>query len=383
MISSSCCTILHAYANSFEDNLNGLLTQMVDKERIISLSFFGASTDDSYEKELKAIESAVSNAFGGQVPLVSYIALSLSDPEKMAVEVHYFPTNLSLESVVYKNQENDRYVVFEWNETKILVIEGLRAKSLLGSISTQCKEIFQKIKTIMSDEQMHEHEIVRQWNYIGKITALDHGIQNYQAFNDVRDRFYSKTNWKKYGYPAATAVGMEINSLIVSLIAVSCESKLKIIPVYNPLQIAPQHYSQTLLLGQTIYDSKATPKFERAKVVQNDSAIYCFISGTAAIRGEQSMKEMDVALQTKQAIENILYLISSENIKSHGFTKENNMIMKVIRVYIKEKESFDIVKTEVEKVWPGLPTIYLQADICRSELLVEIEGFYGCHPLKG
>jgi len=374
MINSSCCTILHAFANSFEENVNGLLTQMVDKERIISLSFFGASTDDSYEMELKLIESAVSLTFQGQKPLVSYIALPLKNREGMSVEVHYFPASLSLGSLSYKNHGKDRYIVFEWNDTKIIVVEGLRAHTQSDSITTQSEEIFQKIETILSKESMYHHEVLRQWNYIGKITALDNGIQNYQAFNDVRDRFYAKTNWKKYGYPAATAVGMEINGLIVSLIAISCESTFKIIPLDNPLQIAPKHYSPSLLPGQAVYDSKATPKFERAKVIQNDFAIYCFISGTAAIRGEQSMKELDAALQTRQAIENILYLISPENMKNHGFHHKADMKMKSIRVYIKKKESFDIVKTEVEKVWPGLPVIYLQADICRSELLVEIEG---------
>lgn len=346
---------------------------MIDKERIISLSFFGASTDDSYEVELKHIESAISLAFQGKIPLVSYIALPLRNREEMSVEVHYFPAGLSLESVSYKNQSNDRYIVFEWNDTKILVVEGLRAHPC-DSMTMQSEEIFQKIETILSKESMYHHEVVRQWNYLGKITALDHGIQNYQAFNDVRDRFYAKTNWEKYGYPAATAVGMEINGLIVSLIAVSCESSLKIIPLDNPLQIAPKHYSPSLLPGQAVYDSKATPKFERAKIIQNGSAVYCFISGTAAIRGEQSMKKMDAALQTRQAIENILYLISPENMRNHGFHHKADMKMKSIRVYIKKNESFDIVKTEVEKVWPRIADIYLQADICRSELLVEIEG---------
>ncbi|MCX6308220.1 MAG: hypothetical protein NTY32_05085 [Bacteroidia bacterium] len=37
-------------------------------------------------------------------------------------------------------------------------------------------------------------------------------------------------------------------------------------------------------------------------------------------------------------------------------------------------EFLSAVKAEVEKVWSGIPILYLQADICRKELLVEIEG---------
>lgn len=45
-----------------------------------------------------------------------------------------------------------------------------------------------------------------------------------------------------------------------------------------------------------------------------------------------------------------------------------------LRVYIKKKEYFATVKTEIDKVWSKITAIYVQADICRSELLVEIEG---------
>ncbi len=45
-----------------------------------------------------------------------------------------------------------------------------------------------------------------------------------------------------------------------------------------------------------------------------------------------------------------------------------------LRVYIKKKNFLHAVKSEIDKVWPDLPVIYLLADICREELLVEIEG---------
>jgi hypothetical protein len=45
-----------------------------------------------------------------------------------------------------------------------------------------------------------------------------------------------------------------------------------------------------------------------------------------------------------------------------------------IRVYVKNKNDFEIVKLEVEKAWPAIQSIYLEAEVCRPELLVEIEG---------
>jgi len=83
---------------------------------------------------------------------------------------------------------------------------------------------------------------------------------------------------------------------------------------------------------------------------------------------------MDVVLQTRQTIENIQYLISRENTSRHGIANDVCLTMTALRVYIKEIDFLKSVKAEVDKVWSGIPVLYIQADICREELLVEIEG---------
>ncbi|MDD4033742.1 MAG: hypothetical protein PHS48_10910 [Bacteroidales bacterium] len=45
-----------------------------------------------------------------------------------------------------------------------------------------------------------------------------------------------------------------------------------------------------------------------------------------------------------------------------------------MRVYIKKPEFFDDVHTLIHNLYPEIPVAYLLADICRDELLVEIEG---------
>lgn len=362
---------LHAISETVEERIESLLAQMVDKQRIISLSFFGASKEGLYEEQLTALKKAVLLAFDGRMPLVTYIVQSLGSPEEMAVEVFRLPVEIASKSVVYKSQGDVRYVVFEWEGNKALLIEGVRSKSAITSVELKSEELFQKIETILADENIGIHEIVRQWNYIGRITDTTNDIQNYQAFNNARARFYSKTNWGNYGYPAATGIGMAINEVLVCLLAVSNKSAIRITPLNNPLQIAAHRYSQSMLVGQ---NKNATPKFERAKLVQDDTRCVCFISGTAAIRGEQSMHDMDVVLQTRQTIENIQYLISRENTSRHGIANDVCLTMTALRVYIKEIDFLKSVKAEVDKVWSGIPVLYIQADICREELLVEIEG---------
>ena len=45
-----------------------------------------------------------------------------------------------------------------------------------------------------------------------------------------------------------------------------------------------------------------------------------------------------------------------------------------VRVYIKQQEDYAKVRAVCEKRLGELPTIYAVADVCRPDLLVEIEG---------
>ena len=55
---------------------------------------------------------------------------------------------------------------------------------------------------------MNFGDIVRQWNYLERITDITHGNQCYQDFNDVRTLFYASSAWES-GYPAATGIGTQ------------------------------------------------------------------------------------------------------------------------------------------------------------------------------
>jgi hypothetical protein len=118
---------------------------------------------------------------------------------------------------------------------------------------------------------------------------------------------------------------------------------------------------------------KSTPKFERAKLIETDSGVYCFVSGTAAIRGEESVDPSSAKLQTIKTIENIEYLVSKENLVRFG-CKPYELKYAFLHVFIKHAEDYEAVKSVVEERCPQVATIYSIADVCRSELLVEIEG---------
>lgn len=368
------CCYFQSGSGKFDENIFSLVSQIVDKQNVICLTFFGNSTEGHYEQELNALKTSVAKAFDGKSPLVTYVVQSLSNSAEMAVEVNYISAITSPESLIFKTLFDVRYAMWKSGNNSYIMLEGVHGHSFHDSVEKQSDEIFNKIEKIFSAENIAISNIVRQWNYIGHITDIHQDNQYYQAFNNARAQFYEKTSWK-YGYPAATGIGMSCKGIIVSLIAVANSLESQIVPIDNPLQVPAFAYSESLLIGKSSkVKLKATPKFERGKVIFDGVDTVCFVSGTAAIRGENSMLEMDAALQTKQTIENIQFLISNDNLKLHAVKSDTNMCISNLRIYIKNSEDFESVKAEIEKVWSTIPAIYLQADVCRKELLVEIEG---------
>ncbi|MPN53530.1 3-hydroxybenzoate synthase [bioreactor metagenome] len=90
------------------------------------------------------------------------------------------------------------------------------------------------------------------------------------------------------------------------------------------------------------------------------------------------MNNQNVTLQTRNTLENIKYLISDINLSENGIRGKIST-PSLLRVYVKHKKDFTTVEAEILKLWPETPAIYLEADICREELLVEIEGIAMLH----
>ena len=76
--------------------------------------------------------------------------------------------------------------------------------------------------------------------------------------------------------------------------------------------------------------------------------------------------------QTIMTIENIEHLVSAENLAKHGCPPYNLRYIQ-LQVFIKNEEDYDEVKRVVEERFPQVSAIYTIADVCRKELLVEIE----------
>lgn len=214
--------------------------------------------------------------------------------------------------------------------------------------------------------------IVRQWNYIEDILGYEGPFQHYQLFNEARTKFYSD-QFRERGYPAGTGIGTSGGGIMIEYIAVS-DTGTETAPIDNPEQVPAYQYQQDLLKGEPVDRIKSTPKFERGRYLSAAGKEVIFVSGTAAIRGQHVVYPENPDLQTLYTIDNIEQLINKDNLGKNGMGT-GNFTFNYLRVYLKDRNDYPVVSKYCHEKYGNVPAVWIEADICRDELMVEIEGF--------
>jgi len=351
------------------------------KDNILKQSIFiKAKNNTDYYKKKTALSEVIKKFYKSLMPSTSVIGQPPENGHLIALEVIIFNDLTGKAKITRKDHSDIRYVVVNYPDYKEVHVAGLCDYEQAAGTLNQAKNAFELMKGILEKENLTFSDIIRQWNYIEKITAInseeDSLKQNYQLFNNVRSKYYEMADFDN-GYPAATGIGMDTGGVIVDFFAAKGLKNISIIPIKNPLQVDAHKYSQNVLVGNSNKKNsiKASPKFERAKVLATRFFGKVFISGTAAILGQNTIKENDITKQTITTINNIHKLISFNNLQDCGLTNATQIeSLSYIRVYVKSKNDMAIVKNICKKYFGEIPALYLVSDICRDDLLVEIEG---------
>ncbi len=370
----SLCDKLNDCYRQFSELIenNGLIKEYAVKQSI----FFKTSTLPEYLQNKQELFSCAS-AFFSVLPPTSIISQA-PDNESVILELMLLEGACPGE-LVTREDSGVRWSVFSRGSTRLVFAADLNVDGYYDDILQQSVGSFELAEKILGAEGMNFSNVIRQWNYISQITK---GIeedgkssQHYQIFNDVRSKYYGKVDFKD-GYPAATGIGMDWGGVIIDFVA-SDPDAVQSVGIKSPVQFDAYIYSKEVLAENcTMTDFyQTTPKFERARLVNVCGARWIFISGTAAIVGQESDHQDSVEHQTERTIDNIRRLISAENIRRFGIETATDPVITYLRVYVKYKSDFKIVKQICCRHFSTIPLSFLVADVCRPELFIEIEGY--------
>ena len=210
--------------------------------------------------------------------------------------------------------------------------------------------------------------LLRIWNYVPHINEAEGMTERYRLFNIGRKKaFDDYPQIINDGYPAACALGSFDNTLTIAFLA----STRKPYYIENPRQTSSSFYPEQY--------GVVPPLFSRATLLPQDTGAALFISGTASIVGHESRHTHNIQAQAYETLQNLNTILTQANMimkenpaeftDAHYSLSLNELFW---RVYIRLPEHLEIVRNVLQQA--GITqAVFVKADICRSELLVEIE----------
>ena len=209
---------------------------------------------------------------------------------------------------------------------------------------------------------MGKPHLLRLWNFMPHITALENGDERYRLFNTGRrEALLEEAYLTTYEAPAACALGTHRGALKIAFLAATRAGT----PIENPRQISAFDYPRDYGLNPPIF-SRAT------WYAQGSEQDILFLSGTASIVGHQSRHPGDVSLQTHETLKNIQAVLQQANrLAGRACWATKNLRG---QVFVRNRADQPIIEAILKK-HELVNFTYLHADICRAELLVEIEAY--------
>jgi chorismate lyase/3-hydroxybenzoate synthase len=198
---------------------------------------------------------------------------------------------------------------------------------------------------------------LRIWNYLDAINDGAGDAERYRLFCAGRaagmdDAFAA--------YPAATAIGLRDGRRVLQIYALTARAPGH--AVENPRQVNAWRYPRQY--------GPAAPGFARAMLAPSAEA-QLYISGTAAIVGHVSHHPEDLAAQLDETLANLHSLLAAARCAAPLGARSP------LKVYVRHPDDIAVVHRLLRsRLGDTVPLLLLQGDICRRELLLEIEGVH-------
>ena len=220
------------------------------------------------------------------------------------------------------------------------------------NLETQTREAYKEVFEFLGKAGCPH--LLRVWNHLSEINQEQDHLERYRSFCKGRFEAFRDFNPAfEQSLPAATAVGSQQSGLCVHFLATAEPGTART----NPRQIDAWAYPERY--------GPHSPSFSRAMLKKWGDRQHLYIAGTASIVGHETVHKGDIRKQVQETLNNIKALEIQSTAES------------LWKVYLRHRDDLPVVQQLIEKELEATGRVmYLRADICRADLLVEIEAIF-------
>ena len=241
-------------------------------------------------------------------------------------------------------------VFYEDEYAEYAVLGGLSPRDRTAGRTEQTLDVIRQMEEALNRAGMDFSHVVRTWFYNNRL------LDWYEEFNRARDTFFESRGVFERLVPASTGIGSgnrENAALSARVFAIRPKGdRVTVKDIPSPLQCSAQDYRSS---------------FSRAVEVDHPLFRQIIVSGTASISpGGESVHLGDIDKQTELSLDVIEAIL-----KSRGMGWKD-----VVRsvAYFKDKDyASHYEKIALRRGLAIMPCIGIQADVCRDNLLFEME----------
>jgi len=240
--------------------------------------------------------------------------------------------------------------IFDDGSVQYCRLAGLLPSDIRSGRPEQATAIFEQMETLLHNSGMAFSDVLRTWFYNDNILGW------YKEFNGVRNQFFTQHKVFEGLLPASTGIGgrnLLGAALMAGVLAIKTDSPdVSAFEVPSPMQSPAPSYGSS---------------FSRAVELELPDLRRMYISGTASIDDHgKSVFLNDSMAQIRQTMEVVQAILRSREMDWGDVTRS--------LVYFKRAKDAPLFRRYCDESGiPPFPAIVAENDVCRDELLFEIE----------
>ena len=310
--------------------------------QIVSLEIFGGPGSGVLQREV------IPNTFGNAAFPVTWVEEKSGSAAHITGIQAWGIDGIPVLPILFEGNAAGTY--FDTPSLRYCRLGGILPTDADDTPPEQATAVFQRMDAALQLCDMQFNQVMRTWFF------NHHLLDWYDVFNVARDVFFRKKQMYHHVVPASTGIeggNAAGSALEAGALAVSLKGEdAAVCMVPSPLQCAALEYGST---------------FSRAAEIREPGLRRIYISGTASISPDgRTQFEGDVAAQIKRTMEVVKSILHACGMELSDSTR--------VTTYFKNAEDIPAFEAwRIETKTPAIPVVCVHNDVCRHDLLFEIE----------